>query len=574
LIFAQNNTISNSNVAIIQSNPEKIFLHCNATTFVTGEALYYKLYCLNPTKPNAVAISKIAYIELFGEDNKSIFLQKLFLESGMGQGDFFVPSTLKTGNYKLIAYTNWMLNKPNTEVFQMNISVINPFQVSENTIETVTAEKPSLAIEDITKNNDKPSNNSLEKDYFTLELNQKTASPREKIVFKIKPVSQKIEKGNYSLSIRKIDSLPTQKQLTAKEYKKTWTNSSNYPITSNKEIILPELRGEKITGNIVAKNGSDDIQNKTIALSIPGKNFTLKIVNTNASGKFIFNLEKANYSPNLTIQVLGEDRNNYILKLEEHKGINYSSALANPKLELTSGLKNTILDRSIANQVQNAYFTKKTDSIIDTNSDDTFFKSLGKEYILDDYNRFLTLQETITEVIFEMYYRKNGNNFTIGVRDYKSAVEVPGDALVLVDGLLIQNYNELFEYSAKNIYKVSIVPGGYFYGSQLFNGIISFTTKNQDYVSKQSGSYIFNTPILRPSVKKEYNNPDYTDKSKNERIPDYRYQLLWLPQLTLESNENPISFYTSDVTGTFEIALEGFTDQGVPVSLKDTFEVQ
>jgi len=80
--------------------------------------------------------------------------------------------------------------------------------------------------------------------------------------------------------------------------------------------------------------------------------------------------------------------------------------------------------------------------------------------------------------------------------------------------------------------------------------------------------------ILRPQPKKAYYTIDYSNLSQNERIPDYRYQLLWLPQLTLAGNENLISFYTSDVSGTFEISLEGFTDQGIPVSLKDTFEVQ
>ncbi|HEU4788435.1 MAG TPA: hypothetical protein VFS71_02025 [Flavobacterium sp.] len=126
----------------------------------------------------------------------------------------------------------------------------------------------------------------------------------------------------------------------------------------------------------------------------------------------------------------------------------------------------------------------------------------------------------------------------------------------------------------KNITKISVIPGLYYLGPKAFNGLISFTTKGQDYVSTQSGPYILDASVLRPSIKKEYYTPDYTDKSKNERIPDYRYQLLWLPQLTLANNENPVSFYTSDVTGTFEITLEGFTDQGIPVSLKDTFEVQ
>lgn len=574
LIVAQKNNSKKENNVILGSYPEKIFLHCNTTTFVTGETLYYKLYSLNPIKMAPSTVSKIAYVELVCEDNKVIFLQKLFLENGMGQGDFFVPSTLKTGNYKLVAYTNWMLNKSETELFQINISIINPYQTPEKTVEATTKETPPLAADSALKPNNQPTNTPLEKDDFALELNQKTAAARDRLVVKIKPLSQSIEKGNYSLSIRKTDSLPIQKQITAKEYKNSWTNNSNSKVYAVKELISPELRGEMITGSIVAKNGTDNLQNKTVALSIPGKNFTIKITNTNATGKFIFNLEKANYSPNLIIQVVGEDRNNYIIKLEEQKGINYPSNPANPPLELTPELKNSILQRSIATQIQNGYYSKKTDSIVETNTNDTFFKSMGKEYILDDFNRFPTLQETITEVVFEMYYRKNGNNFIIGVRDYKTTVEVPGSPLVLVDGLMIQDYNELFEYSTKNIYKISIVPGGYFYGSQLFNGVISFTTKNQDFVSKQSGSYILNASVLRPFIKKDYFNPDYTDKSKLERIPDYRYQLLWIPQLTLDNMENPISFYTSDVTGTFEVSLEGFTDQGIPVSLKDTFEVQ
>ncbi|WP_348797951.1 hypothetical protein [Flavobacterium adhaerens] len=71
-----------------------------------------------------------------------------------------------------------------------------------------------------------------------------------------------------------------------------------------------------------------------------------------------------------------------------------------------------------------------------------------------------------------------------------------------------------------------------------------------------------------------YFTPDYKDKSKNERIPDYRYQLLWIPQLNLPETKTPLSFYTSDVTGKFEINIEGFTENGIPISLTDTFEVQ
>jgi len=574
LSFAQNHATSNSDITILKSNPEKIFVHCNATTFVSGETLYFKVYCLNPVKNNLDNVSKITYVELTDEENQRIFLQKQFLENGQGQGDFFIPTNLKTGNYKLSAYTNWMLNGLNEEGLQVNITIINPYETSGSFVGRTTEKIPVEVIENLTITKSKSADISLEKDNYSLVVNQRKASIREKIDLRIKSISPNIEKGNYSLSIRKIDSLPSQKQITAKEYKKTWSNSLNNAVYSSQMLILPELRGEMITGSIVSKRGTDVLLNKTIALSIVGKNFAFKITNTNAVGKFIFNLEKAYYGSNLVLQVFGEDRNNYTIKLDEHKGVSYSIKSVQATLELSADLKNDILQRSIAAQIQNAYFNKKLDRTVNMNSDDAFFKSAGREYILDDYKRFPSLEESITEELHEIYFSKSKGKYTIGVRDFSSTVMALGPPLVLIDGLLLQEYDELFEYSTNNIEKISIVKGGYFYGSQLFNGIISFTTKNQDFVSKQSGSYLLNTFVLRPSIKKEYFNPDYSDKIKFERIPDYRYQLLWLPQLTLDRKENLISFYTSDVTGTFEISLEGFTDQGVPVSLKDTFEVQ
>jgi hypothetical protein len=271
---------------------------------------------------------------------------------------------------------------------------------------------------------------------------------------------------------------------------------------------------------------------------------------------------------------MNEDRENFMVQLDQPKDLDHSLLQYKSNFELSPNMQNSILQRSVASQIENAYHYKKIDSLVVSNTRDDFFKGIAKEYILDDYKRFPSLQETITEVLFEAYYKQTENDFSIGVRDFDDNYETPGSALVLVDGLLLQDYKELFKYNTKNIYKVSIITGGYYYGSKLFNGVISFTTFKQDFISKQSGTYILDTTFLRPAVKKEYFSPDYADKSKNKRIPDQRYQLLWLPQITLANTENPISFYTSDVTGTFEITVEGFTDQGIPVSLKDTFEVQ
>jgi hypothetical protein len=71
-------------------------------------------------------VSKIGYIELIDSNNQNVY--KIYLKNGTGQGDFFIPTTLKTGDYKLVAYTTWMLNRSVTALFQVSISIINPFQ--------------------------------------------------------------------------------------------------------------------------------------------------------------------------------------------------------------------------------------------------------------------------------------------------------------------------------------------------------------------------------------------------------------------------------------------------------------
>lgn len=548
--------------------PENVFLHTNTTTLVTGETLYYKLYCLNPSNSKSSTISKIAYVELVESTKQNVFKHQIYLEKGTGHGDFFVPTTLKSGNYKLIAYTNWMLNKPASEIFQLDIVILNPFEVSEKKDAT------TLRNEKIKSTNQLDKQYNTENKNFSIQLNKKTFSNREKIELQIKYLNEIPQKGNYSLSVKRVEDIGLKNQLTAKEYANTLIGSPRNVKLNGKEIVLPELRGEMISGSIISKNGLSTVKNKIIALSIPGKSYAFKLVNTNESGKFIFNLDKAYYGTNVIIQIISDQLEDLTIQLDKSNLVDYSFLSFENGSTLDSDIRSNLQRRSIASQIQNAYYETKSDSIAKTLPPTSFFNSLGREYILDDFKRFPTLKETTIEVVTELYYKKDNNNYSLFIRDHESKTDLQQPVLVLVDGLLIQDMNELFNYKTENIYKINFVPGGYYYGPKLFNGVINFTTKNNDYTSKLSGDYIIKPAILRPINPKTYYKQDYTDPSKYDRIPDYRYQLLWIPELTLENKENTISFYSSDVNGTFEIIVEGFTDKGIPISLKETIEVK
>ncbi|MFV8343138.1 hypothetical protein [Flavobacterium sp. XS2P39] len=569
--IAQNNISLNESKSLDKSMRESIFLHSNATTFITGETLLYKLYCLNPVNNSTSSISKIAYVELIDQNKQTISKSKIYLENGTGQGDYFIPTTLKTGNYKLVAYTKWNLNNALTNIFKTDIAIINPFQpYQEEGGNKKNSTVVSLKNNEYEKQTSK-SANSVFTEKVAFEIDKKSYQTREKVTLKIKSL---IEKGNYSIAIRKIDELPTKLQLTAEEFVKDNSSIPNPATTKDSLFFIPELRAELISGSITSKKENADLNDKSVALSLPGESFAFKIAKTNRSGKFTFLLDKNPNQTNCVIQVLEDNRDDYTIHLDELPKFDTSSLLFPSELILTAHNTTAIEERSVANQIENAYYHLKKDSLAPNAKTTPFFHTIEKAYILDDYTRFPTLKETIIEVLIEIYFKKNNDLYSLHLRDNSKDLEIYGLPLVLVDGLAIKDVNELFDINMSTIYKVSLINQGYVYGPNLFSGLISFETKNNNFISKSSGDYIKKIDIQRPTIKKVYFSPDYASGTLSQRIPDYRHQLLWMPELNIAEKENTVSFYTSDVTGNFEIVLEGFTKKGVPISLKKSFEVK
>lgn len=111
---------------------EKVFVHVDRTTHLTGETLWFKVYCVNGVTHQPLDLSKVAYVEILSAENKSVVNAKIELEHGRGHGSFFLPATLQTGNYTLRAYTQWMKNSDVEYFFHQPVTIINPFRSNEH----------------------------------------------------------------------------------------------------------------------------------------------------------------------------------------------------------------------------------------------------------------------------------------------------------------------------------------------------------------------------------------------------------------------------------------------------------
>ncbi|OMQ08402.1 hypothetical protein [[Flexibacter] sp. ATCC 35103] len=553
--FAQKtNTITELNEIDKKLN-EYLYISTNANSYLTGETLLYKIFCLYKSTSSASNYSKIAYLQLVDSNKKTVFTHKLFLENGVANSDFFIPTTLETGSYKIIGYTNWMLNKKATEYCNIDIYILNPYKAKpKNTI----SQKESPISQIVTNEN------------ISFNLKSKIYQNRDLISLKINTNSSEFATGNYMLSVRKADGFLSQNKVNFKELETSNTNKNDVSEINNPDFILPELRGEIISGSI--SSTSADIKNKKIALSITGKNYNLKLTKTDAQGKFFFNLEKPNSGSNIVIQIIEDNKQDYTIEIDKPKDIDFSN-LTFPSLEFNADFKQNISERLISSQIENAYYNVKKDIILASTDTIPFYGNSSAEFKLDAFTRFPTIAETITEIVKGTYFTKNKNNYAIHVYDYDPNYESEIPALLVVDGLIIEDINELFAYNPKKIDKINVVKGIYYYGSKSFNGLVVFTTKNGDYETKLKGSFIIRPEILRPQSKKEYFQPDYRN-SKITRIPDYRHQLFWAPKVDVRDPNSEISFYASDVSGKFEIILEGFSSGGKPVFIKEIIEIK
>ncbi len=341
-------------------------------------------------------------------------------------------------------------------------------------------------------------------------------------------------------------------------------NPEVQPLPSDFEPrYLAEYRSDQLHGKVTSESG---VRNRVVAAAV--MNGQLELVRPDAAGNVTMSIHPEKEGTEILAKLMGDYQDATLVWESEF----YESypPLNNTPVELDSSKVAALAERSVKNQVQNVYYAFNPDSLMSLKL--PFEEQILpiKTYRLDDFTRFPTMRDTFIEYVEEVAVNKSEDNFNLRVRLWDSAEDHPSDTteLVLIDGVPFSS-KEALEISPYGVSAIHIVPYHYYIGEVTLKGILMLETPERDLSGLNFKQYNMN--YVGVQGKKKYRKADHTDPCKE---PDFRDQLLWIPEKEVEDGQLSFDFFTSDISGNYQIRIEGVTASGNPISIKKSFIVE
>lgn len=110
---------------------EKVYLQTDRQTYTAAETIWLKAYLTAGPFHIPSSLSSTIYVELIDSKGELVQQQKLFTPDGFASGQLELSDSIRSGNYLLRAYTNWMRNSGEEYFFHRPLKIWNSQVISK-----------------------------------------------------------------------------------------------------------------------------------------------------------------------------------------------------------------------------------------------------------------------------------------------------------------------------------------------------------------------------------------------------------------------------------------------------------
>jgi hypothetical protein len=443
------------------------------------------------------------------------------------------------------------------------ITVVNPFKDMSNLVNPAPENTSEDSLTSAVKTEQDCLSSPADRPHIAVSTDKSSYGTREKVKMEI--------------SVAGTDRKPLQADLAVSVVKAflsaTGQNNPTRPAASSSSgeaaeatpLHLPELEGGLIRGLIFNKATNEPLRNTDISFSVVGRTARCQFARTNEDGRFIFVTGDLAGLNEIVIQPLVPDNSSSYVDLEQYFSSSYSTFNL-PRYNLDTTLADKMNNAVISTQITNNYEqTRKKNNDNTGNAVPDFFGAPSRVIYLKDFIELKDIREVVKEILPDVsLFRKNGHQALKVVSS--NAYQLFSDqALVLFDGVPVNDIEALMKVDAKDLDAIRITNTRYFYGEYIFDGIISFISKSGNLNLSESSNPVFRQVFEGCQKHEEFFVPDY-GSDRLTKIPDFRNTLFWKPDLTTTDNGSAsVEFYTSDEAMEYLVNIDGVTSDGARI---------
>lgn len=338
--------------------------------------------------------------------------------------------------------------------------------------------------------------------------------------------------------------------------------------------FVPEYQGHIISAKLLNPQTGRPQKDVYVTLGVPGKRVQFYAASSDSTGHFVFNTQNFYGANELVVQPAFQSDS--LLKIEVANPFTDRYPQGGfPALHLTKNYRNLLQNYSIGTQAQNIYQGDRIRPFYNPPIDSAaFYGPPKKVYMLDDYTRFTTMEEVLREYVHEVLVSRSQNKFHFKLTN---GVDVQQqDPLVLLDGIPVHDMDKVIAIDPLKIKRLEVVPDRYYLRPLVNAGILSFTSYKNDLAGYEIDPHALVVDYEGMQLNRDFFSPLYDSPEQTaNHLPDLRNVLYWQPNVVTDRNgKASVSFYTSDMTGSYKGVLQGITANGLAGGATFTIEVK
>ena len=536
---------------------ERVYLSTDRDVYVAGDRVWLSAWCLDAATGRLSAFSKTAYVEVHSPTGL-VHTAKIALDGGRGAGFLTLPTTLPTGNYRLLAYTRLGASEEGFDPLSgaRTLSVFNTFSTErvEGGVEVVAQVPEATA--------SIPASGSLRLDAGSASTAGTT---------RIRLTNEGAEALSFSLSVRHDDGIPAP---AGKHIADFIRDIRTLPAAQGfDDSVVPEYEGEILHARVIGPDGTAArVSGKNAFISSPGtgENIYTEAIRPDGTVRFFTSNIYGDREMFLEIEDLGQNQTAHLELISPFLNLPAGEI---PALQLYAGWARELELRGLGMQLEKNFNADTLYAALPARTHRIFDERECKRYVLDDYTRFPVMEELFIEFIPEVRVRRM--NHVRGLQVWQpdrlgSYYFTQGSALVLLDGIPVLDHGKILDYDPLLVKSVDIYTDSYLFGIRSFPGVVNFVTYKGSLPSMQFDSQVRVADFQGCALPLAY-----TCAGVGTDYPDYRQTLYWHPLLTLAPGESvELECKTPAYSGRFDVVAEGLNARGEAVSAHATLNVR